>query len=245
MAVSGDLYADLSILYENQKQTNFLYSQAYVEGCLMGACACPEIPLPDVWLPWVIKHHQQIENAQQADFITSVLFGFFKQCLVNMHNNTLNLPAYAVYEDQAINEDHAAHEDHTVYEDHTRNGDYTHSNALSEWCQGMLMAHTACEDVWQAAWDKMQANSGPDIAKSAPMLAKDLKHCLLMFTTFANPKDAIQEANNKDGSGEALAKKLSHIAKSLPDALSKYVSISGELATYLPNQFETFQKTTR
>jgi uncharacterized protein len=204
---------DLSVLYDDLQQAKFLHSKYYVEGCLIGACACPEIPLPDVWLPWVIKQHNQIQSAQQADNITNELFAFFKQCLVEMQSERLSLPEFATY----------SSDNHT---------------ALSQWCSGLLMAHTAREKYWQGAWDKMQVKSASD----APQLAKDLKHCLLMFSTFANPKGAINDANKKDGSGAALAEKLPIIAKSLDDALRKYVAISGELATYLPNQFETFQK---
>lgn len=204
---------DLSVLYDDPNQAQFLQSKYYVEGCLLGACACPEIPLPDVWLPWVIQHHQQIESAEKADHITDVLFSFFKQCLAKMHNDSLHLPEFATY----------------LPDDHT---------ALSQWCSGLLMAHTARENYWQGAWDKMQAKS----ANNGRQMAKDLKHCLLMFSTFANPQNAIDEANKKDGSGAAFADKLPIIAKSLEEALSKYVAISGELATYLPNQFETFQK---
>lgn len=204
---------DLSVLYNDPKQAQFLQSQYYVEGCLLGACACPEIPLPDVWLPWVIQHHNQIQNAEQADQITDVLFACFKQCLAEMHSEKLSLPQYATYSPN----------------DH---------NALSQWCSGLLMAHGAREKYWQGAWDKMQEES----AANAPQMAKDLKHCLLMFSTFAKPNDAIDDANKKDGSGAALANKLPLIAKSLEEALLRYVSISGELAAYLPNQFETFQK---
>ncbi|MFT6269632.1 MAG: hypothetical protein ACJAVV_002459 [Alphaproteobacteria bacterium] len=213
MDVSNYLYTDLSVLYDNPEQAQFLQSQSYVEGCLLGACACPEIPLPDVWLPWVIKHHQQIQNAQQADHITDVLFAFFKQCLAHMHNNSLSLPAYAVYSDIS-------------------------AKPLRDWCEGILVAHSAREKFWQGAWNKMQAQS----PQNAPQLAKDLKHCLLMFTTFADPEKAIEEANSKDGSGALLAQKLPVIAKSLQDTLQKYVAISGELAAFLPNQFETFQQ---
>jgi uncharacterized protein len=213
MDVSNYLYADLSVLYDDPKQASFLHSRFFVEGCLTGACACPEIPLPDIWLPWVIKHHQQIQDAQQADHITDVLFGYFKQCLALMHSNNLVLPAYAVYD--------------------TRN-----MTPLRDWCEGILMAHSAREAFWQGAWNKMQAQS-PD---NAPQMAKDLKHCLLMFTTFADPQKAIEEANDKDRSGDALAAKLPIIAQSLQDTLRKYVDISGGLAAYLPNQFETFKK---
>lgn len=207
------LNMDLSELYDDPQQAKFLHSKYYVEGCLLGACACPEIPLPDVWLTWVIKHHHQIHNANQADQISDVLFDFFKQCLANMHNENLSLPVYATYSEN----DHAA---------------------LSQWCSGLLMAHGAREQFWQGAWNKMEALSNDKAAS----LAKKLKHCLLMFSTFANPKGAINDAEKKDGSGAALAEKLPIIAKSLEEALRQYVGISGELAAYLPNQFETFKK---
>jgi len=204
---------DLSVLYQDSQQSEFLHSQYYVEGCLLGACACPEIPLPDVWLPWVIKHHHQIENAEQADAITDMLFAYFKECLAQMHSENLCLPTYATY----------------LPNDHT---------ALSQWCSGLLVAHTAREKYWQGAWNKMQAKS----ALQTPQMAKDLKHCLMMFSTFADPQNAIADADKKDGSGNELSNKLPLIAKSLEQALLKYVAISGELAAYLPNQFETFQK---
>lgn len=213
MDVSDTLSANLSALYADQDQVDFLHSQYYVEGCLLGACACPEIPLPDAWLPWVIKRHQQIQTTEQADIITNTLFAYFKECLALMHTNRLRLPSYAIYTG-------------------------AHNQALSDWCEGVLMAHAAREKYWLGAWHKMQISA----PSKAPQMAKDLKHCLLMFTTFARPQEAISDAQAKDGSGEALAQKLPMIAKSLPDTLLKYVAISGELADYLPNQFETFQK---
>jgi uncharacterized protein len=211
---------DLTPLYKDAKQASFLHSRFFVEGCLLGACACPEIPLPDVWLPWVIKHHHQIESAQQADAIADILFENVKTCLSQMHTETLTLPAYAVYNTQ----DNATVVDKESDENH----------ALAQWCQGVLMAHSAREKFWQGAWDKMQQQA----PNKAPKLAKDLKHCLMMFTTFAEPQKAIQQAEQK-GDAE-FVNKLPLIAKSLEQTLLTYVAISGELAKYLPNQFETF-----
>jgi uncharacterized protein len=74
--------------------------------------------------------------------------------------------------------------------------------------------------------------------EEAPALAKDLKHCLLVFSTFANPPAAIAQAKER---GEMnLEDKLPMIAQSLQSTLLQYVSISGKLASFLPNQFETF-----
>jgi len=201
----------LTSLYEVPEQAAFLHTQYFVEGAIVGACACPEIPLPDVWLPWVLKERGMLKNAAQADAISDVLFAHFKACLAKMHDNALSLPSYATYQ----------HNEHY---------------ALSQWCEGLLMAHAANEKCWQGAWNKMQQQN----PEAAPAMAKDLKHCLLMFSTFAQPTKAIAEAARKGDS--ALAEKLPLIAKSLSTTLSQYVDIAGELAGYLPNQFETFKQ---
>ena len=74
--------------------------------------------------------------------------------------------------------------------------------------------------------------------EQAPVLAKKLKHSLGMFSTFADNALAMEQAKKR---GQAdFERKLPLIALSLPEALNTYVSISGELASYLPNQFETF-----
>ena len=205
------IIADITSLYNNPQQAEFLQSQYFVEGALMGACACPEIPLPDVWLPWIIKHHGQMQSAEQADAITDILFVHFKYLLAQMHDNSITLPSYAVYSEM----------------------DYS---ALSQWCEGLLMAHSATEKCWQGAWHKMQQKN-PD---GAPAMAKDLKHCLLMFSTFAQPDKAIADAALKGDS--ELSDKLPIIAKSLGQTLRQYIKISGDLAAYLPNQFETFKQ---
>lgn len=167
----------------------------------MGACACPEIPLPDVWLPWVIKEHNKIKDAAQADDISDKLFVYFKHCLSQMHTNTVKLPDYAKFE-------------------------LDNYSALQQWCTGLLTAHSAREKFWQGAWEKMQKKA-PELA---PTMAKDLRHCLDMFTTFAEPEKV----------NEKIRMQLPLISKSLHLTLANYVSLSGELAAYLPNQFESF-----
>lgn len=201
---------DLAELYRPPQQQHFLYPQSYVEGCLLGAAACPEIPLPNVWLPWVIKQHKQIKDVEQADAISDTLFAFFKHCLSQMHTSTLSLPRYAIYSDSDNSE-------------------------LSNWCEGLLFAHAATEKCWQHAWQLMHEQQ----PNNAPKMAKDLKHCLSMFTTFANPQKALENASNR----EQLKSQLPIIANSLQTVLNQYVEISGTLAAFLPNQFETYTKT--
>nr|WP_297350034.1 UPF0149 family protein [uncultured Glaciecola sp.] len=205
---------NLLLIYQNSDIADMLHSRYYVEGALLGAGVAPEIPMPDVWLPWAIKHHGQMQNNQQADVITDALFDYFKYCLQQMKDNALRMPDYCVFEDD--------------------NEKWGRSSPLSQWMQGVLTAHSSMEPVWQNAWQLMHDKN----PQHAPVLAKKLKHSLGMFSTFADVELAFEQAK-KRGQMD-FEKKLPLIAQSLPDSLSTYVSISGELANYLPNQFETF-----
>lgn len=206
---------NLLLIYQNPEIADMLHSRYYVEGALFGAAVTPEIPMPDVWLPWAIKHHGQMQNNQQADTITDALFDYFKYCLRQMKDNAQCLPSYAVFE---VGE----------------SGFSDASSPLSQWLQGVLMAHSNMESVWQNAWQLMQ-DKDPE---QAPLLAKKLKHSLGMFSTFADLALASEQAKKRGQTD--FERKLPLIALSLPEALKTYVSISGELASYLPNQFETF-----
>jgi uncharacterized protein len=201
-------------IYSNPDNAALLHSRFYVEGAIFGAGVAPEIPMPDIWLPWAIKQHGQMQNNEQADNITDALFDYFKFCLQKMKDNQYSLPSYCVFEDDSSN--------------------WTGDCALSQWMKGVLMAHSSMESVWHNAWQLMQ-DRNPD---KAPILAKQLKHSLGMFSTFADIELAIEQANERGQSD--FVQKLPLIAQSLPASVAIYVSISGELATYLPNQFETF-----
>jgi uncharacterized protein len=205
---------NLLLIYQNSDIADMLHSRYYVEGALLGAGVAPEIPMPDVWLPWAIKHHGQMQNNQQADVITDALFDYFKYCLQQMKDNALRMPIYCSFEDDSEK--------------------WGRSSPLSQWMQGVLTAHSSMEPVWQNAWQLMHDKN----PQHAPVLAKKLKHSLGMFSTFADVELAFEQAR-KRGQMD-FEKKLPLIAQSLPDSLSTYVSISGELASYLPNQFETF-----
>lgn len=210
------LLMNLQALYELSEHTRFLHSRFFVEGVITGACASPEIPLADTWLPWTLsgrpQNQQNAMSEAQTELIFEHLFGFFKATLVRMKDGQLLLPDYAKYRDKDS------------------------SAPLAEYCAGLMMAHQSCESLWAEAWQSMQAGQSPDPKK----MAKKLKHCLLVFSTFANPHLAIEQASSR---GEAdLQQKLPKIAQSLQATLEQYVEISGELAAYLPNQFETFQQ---
>ena len=208
---------NLLSIYEKPENAALLHSRYYVEGVLFGAGVTPEIPMPDAWLTWTIKHHGQMQDNKQADEITDALFAYFKFCLAMMTNNEVKMPSYAIFDKNV---------------EHSQQIDA--NSPLSEWLSGLLTAHSNTEKVWQNAWSIMQKES-PD---KAPALAKKLKHSLGMFTTFADIPLAIEQAKKRGQ--EDFENKLQTIALALPNALDTYVQVSGELAAYLPNQFETF-----
>lgn len=208
---------NLLSIYQQAGIAEMLHSRYFVEGALFGAAVSPEIPMPDIWLPWAIKHNGQMQSTAQADQITDALFDYFKYCLRLMKDEKQFLPDYCVFEQPADK----------------HNDDI--NSPLSQWLQGVLMAHSNTEAVWQKAWELMQ-DKAPD---KAPKLAKKLKHSLSMFTTFADISLAKEQARKREQASE-FQNHLPTIAKSLPEALQTYVSVSGELSEYLPNQFETF-----
>lgn len=204
---------DLSKLYQSKSDTYFLHNQAFVEGVIIGACACPEIPLPDVWLPWTIKQHNKVENNAQADRIFEQLFDYFRQVLASVKQQSVLLPVYV--------------------EEVTSDEDITNNTEREDFLSGVLLAHQASERTWQMAWDKM-AKAEPE---NMQVQAKRLKHCLMMFSTFANVKQALAKAKKQNNAD--LVEKLPTIAKSLPDAFKTYLAISDSLVEFLPDQFET------
>nr|WP_136251451.1 UPF0149 family protein [Ningiella ruwaisensis] len=205
----------LSQLYANKEQVHFLHTQYFVEGAITGACAVPEIPLPDTWLPWVIKTHNKIRDNEQAQQLFDVLFSHFKHVLAEMKSAKMTLPNYAKFKD--ANE----------------------SFELEQYCKGLMLAHQSSESVWRHAWQRMQKNE----PEAAPKLAKDLKHCLIVFSTFADINAAISQAKERGDDIEKLKTSLPAIAETLDATLTQYVTISGKLAQHLPNQFETFEQT--
>ncbi|MFC4700912.1 UPF0149 family protein [Glaciecola siphonariae] len=205
---------NLLALYAHPEHAQYLRSRYFVEGAITGACASPDIPLPDTWLPWTLGDIAQSQgaSAKQIDEIFEHLFGFFKHTLAQMKENQLHVPDYAQYDGPS------------------------NSAPLQDYCAGVMLAHQSLEKLWASAWRHMQQAKPAE----APAFAKDLKHCLLVFSTFADPRAAIEQAHAR--AEPELEKKLPLIAQSLESTLLQYVSISGRLAAFLPNQFETFRQ---
>jgi uncharacterized protein len=205
---------DCAALRELCRSADFckvLHPYEYIRGLLFAVCAAPEIPMPETWLPWVIKTHKQLKSAKQAQSLTDLLIKLLQQQLKDMREEKISLPMNVTFHhtDQA-------------------------QNNVAFWCHGMLFGHHQLEPVWQNAWHKMQ------ITESAEMqnLQRDLRHCLYMFTTFADIPLALKQAENRGN--HQLFEALPKIFLSFPKMLKTYVGLSERLVEFLPNQFETF-----
>lgn len=183
----------------------------HIDGLLFAVSAAPEIPMPDVWLPWVVKNQGDIRQ-KQIEQLMGVLLERLKARLSSMRDERFHLPQECGFEGKSSND------------------------ALIQWLTGVLIGHQQLEPVWRDAWQHM-LDKEPE---SQAALKRDLSHCLRMFSTFADPQLAIQQANENGNS--QLEDKLATIYLSFPKALQQYVDISGKLVSYLPNQFEMYQE---
>lgn len=116
--------------------------------------------------------------------------------------------------------------------------DLTYENsqeALQRYMSGLVAGHGLLESHWDNAWQSM-LNEKPEDSK---LLYEDLMRCLKMFTTFANTKMAIEQATARGQ--DNFAQSLPALSQSLSTILQDYVRISGQLVSYLPNQFEVYQ----
>lgn len=189
--------------------STILQRPEYIQGLIFAVAAAPEIPMPEQWLVWVFKERGQLKSEQQADQLTDLLMSLLKEQLQKMRDDEIIFP--------------------TQYE-------YPHNKntSASEWLNGLLAGHAQLETVWQNAWNRMSDQKPAEMVK----MQKNLKHCLMMFTTFADVETAIKKAQKANN--ETLIDRLPVIFKALPEALKTYVGLSGELVDFMPNQFEQF-----
>lgn len=176
-------------------------------GTIFAVAAAPDIPLPDVWLPWIFKHSVKRQDIKDLQSIHAAVMACLQWQLQQMRDEKIELLEGLEYSAQ-------------------------HTSPLAQWMQGVLLAHTQLDKVWHKAWQGMLNSQHGEVDK----LQKDLKHCLSVFSTFADIPFALQQAKDK----EQLSTALPRIYLSMPEVLRTYVATSGQLIEYLPNQFETF-----
>ena len=206
-------HASLHSLCESEELSGVLHPYAFIQGVVFAVAAAPEIPRPEIWLPWVMKTSHQLTSIEQADNLTDILMKILQIQLKSMSEEKIFLPMGVTF-----------------------NQDGQKQSSVATWCQGMLFGHSQLESVWQHAWNKMQVS---DATQMQP-LQKDLSHCLYMFSTFADIPLAVKQAENRGN--DQLLNILPKIFLSFPQTLKTYVGLSGRLVDYLPNQFETFEQ---
>ncbi|XOV79651.1 MAG: UPF0149 family protein [Aestuariibacter sp.] len=149
-------------------------------------------------------------DAEQVNQLSDLLMNMLKEQLQAMRDDKVMLPDDCQYPQQQQN--------------------------LQHWLTGLLAGHSLLEKTWQQGWDLMTQNQDAD----ANALSLDLKRCLKMFSTFADPTTAIR--SSAQSGGTQYAAKLETLAPSLDAILRDYVRISGVLVGHLPNQFEVFEQ---
>lgn len=203
----------LNSLCESEALSAVLHPYAFIRGLVFAVAAAPEIPMPEVWLPWAIKTNNQLTSTEQADHLTDLLMKVLQEQLKDMSEEKIALPKGVTFSQQGQEQ-----------------------SSVALWCQGMLFGHSQLESVWQQAWNKMQVSEKAQMRQ----LQKDLSHCLYMFTTFADVPLAVKQAENRGN--DQLLNILPKIFLSFPQTLKTYVGLSGRLVDFLPNQFETFEQ---
>ncbi|WJG10144.1 UPF0149 family protein [Aliiglaciecola sp. LCG003] len=197
-----------------QDYKQILHSELHIHGLIFAVCAAPEIPLPEDWLAWAFRKHGQIANEDDMEKIAQILMGLLQEQLQQMRMDQIEFPMKGqllpVDADENIE--------------------------VSQWLTGLLAGHAQLESIWQGCWEHV-SNEMPE---KLFIFKRDLKHCLMMFSTFGNVPLAIKQA--KKVNNHKLLNHLPAIFASLPDALKTYINLSGELAKYLPDQFEIFQQ---
>ena len=148
-------HASLYSLCESEELLGVLHPYAFIQGIIFAVAAAPEIPMPEKWLAWAMKTHNQLTSTEQADNLTDILMKLLQSQLKSMSEEKIHLP-------QGITFSQDNHE----------------QSPVAVWCQGMLFGHSQLESIWQNAWAKMQVSETIQMQQ----LQKDLSHCLYMFT---------------------------------------------------------------
>lgn len=214
----------LEKFYQYQDNATIFQSPVYIRGLLFAVCASPDIPMPEQWFPWVVKQGGEIQS-HQVDKVANILMQLLKEQLRAMRDDKIQLPADCHFA--------AASDSDQTESDQT---DREKTANLQAWMSGLTAGHGLLEPVWQEAWQIMMEKQ----SDTSEVFAKDLSRCLRMFSTFADIELATQQARQRGA--EDFQDKLPVLAKSISGCLRDYVRLSGDLVSFLPNQFDTFQK---
>ena len=214
MSESDKPYDQLTALYQNKAMASVLPPQYETDGFIYAVAAAPEIPMPERWMPWLIRPSQGSLRSDDVDIIADHLMGCLREHLAAMRNDKVVLPPECRWQKAASE---------------------GIPDALSSWLKGLLEAHHHVEVDWQKVWN--ESNASEDNTASR---ADRLRRSLRLFSTLADVDMALRARSPEQA--QTLKENLSLLWRQLPEQLRDYVRLSGELAGMLPNQFETFQQ---
>ena len=67
-------------------------SSEYISGVVFACAACPDIPLPNEWLPLLFRHPPERTSASQVDEFCDHVMALFKCQLLDIQNAEAGLP---------------------------------------------------------------------------------------------------------------------------------------------------------
>lgn len=212
MNQSDKPYDQLTTLYKSKAMASVLPPHHETDGFIFAIAAAPEIPMPERWMPWLVRASQGSLRSDDVDTIADHLMGCLRAHLDAMRHEQVALPSGCRWSKDA--------------------GPAIPAN-LSRWLKGLLAAHHHVEADWQKVWEESAVSE--DHAASR---ADRLKRSLRLFSTLADVELALRARTPEQTA--TLQENLPLLWRQLPGQLNDYVRLAGELAGLLPNQFETF-----
>ncbi|MDO6567267.1 UPF0149 family protein [Alteromonas sp. 1_MG-2023] len=211
-------------VFETGKLTHVLPSAYKADGMIFAVAASPEIPMPEQWMPWLIQSSSSALVDKDVDALADVLMNNLRAHLQCMTDEKPLVPLACEFAKGEVDESTP-----------------DIAPELAQWLEGLLYVHQQLEGVWQQAWEKFSAKGvqGAD-AKDANTPEKRLSRCLKLFTTLANVELALKYRNSSQA--QQLKENLPLLWKQVPVMIQDYIALAGELSAALPNQFETFTK---
>ncbi|MDP5029982.1 MAG: YecA family protein [Paraglaciecola sp.] len=166
--LSQACHQNLYTLATTGPDNTHLQAPYIILGTIFAVAAAPDIPMPDVWLPWIFKSSAKLEDIQDLHSIHESAMGCLQWQLQQMRDEHIALFSELDYSEQK-------------------------NSPLAQWMQGLLFAHTQLDKVWQIAWQAMLKSQHAEVEK----LQKDLKHCLSVLSTFADIPFALTRLNSE------------------------------------------------
>lgn len=185
-----------------------IYSSEYISGMIFAIAACPELPMPNHWLPLVFKSPPERAKEFEINQLFDDLMSLFKVQLLDIQCSKIGLPAKCGSNDNESSD-----------------------TSIAQWCKGFVFAHSNNQSCWQRAWDIKSSDS--ELSK---VYSKDLSRILKLTSTLADFTFALEQ--RQEPQRKALLDNKISLHKSLIPCLKEYLVIAEELSKVLPENIE-------